>query len=153
MDVDGLACVLEVVSCYSGLDGVKVTAGLHIDVACNSWVAISESCKDGIIGVTINEDYAVSGLAYQLLYELEGIEGLSIEIDTHKWCWLRLLEALKHALDIGDLLLELLLTGMQVCKLLIGDLLMFESGKQDIVGLQKVLLKICQTLQHGGIGA
>lgn len=82
MDVDGLAWVLEVVSCYSGLDGVKVTAGLHIDVAGDSWITIGESSKDGIVGIGVDEDYATGGLAYQLLHELEGIEGLSIEIDT-----------------------------------------------------------------------
>lgn len=152
MNVDGSRWVLEVMRFYSWQDGVIVTACLHIDVAGDSRVALSEACKDGIIGITIDEDYATGGFAHELLHELEGIEGLAIEVDAHEWCGLRLLEALKYALDIGDLLLELLLAGMQVLKLLIGDLLMFESGEQNVVGLQEVLLKSGQTLQHGGIG-
>ena len=114
MNADGVRWVLEVMCLYSRLDGVIVTSGLHIDVAGDSWVAIGESSKNGIISITIDEDYASGSFAYQLLHELESIKGLAIEIDAHKWCWLRLLETLKHALDIGDLLLELLLTGVQV---------------------------------------
>lgn len=112
MDVDRGCWVLKVMCFYCGLDGIIIATALHVDVASDSWGTIGESCKDCIISITIYEDYARSCFAYQLLHELEGIECLAIEIDAHEWCGLRLLEALKDALNVGDLLLELLLTGM-----------------------------------------